>query len=382
MRCIAADFPCEPLKGCKEQDDFCIQPENCAALAGAIDLFAGAAFVSKDDPGQRDRFIMSIAQAVEDAIAFPVTFAAEAAVYEGASAKELSPSHAAIVIGNATLRLIDRDTKCIPRLPESVRSGIERLAGKWMRANPVTAFFEAISGPAVLRIMHWETSSRDRPCDAIAGDPLILLLSPMKAGNCLCEDLPRSLGVMFSPHQPAEIMRIIENGFQVRVPEKAQTGPVAVVRRTPDFSRVDGLLTEYSREYPAAFSSSIFSLARIDKWAFPVAFGCPILRITQMPKSATVTAFTAAGPLSKDQGVAVNEAIAIHYSVQPPGSDRGAIPSVNAPGGVVTPGPRPGVLFYRPSAIGDMPIELTWGSLKVTVPVSVTLATKPGKASP
>jgi len=120
----------------------------------------------------------------------------------------------------------------------------------------------------------------------------------------------------------------------------------------------------------------------MDMWAYPVAFGRPILEIMQTPKRATVQAFTAAGSLSNGQAVSVNDTIAIHYRVEPPGSDAGVAPSVYAPGGVVTPSGRLGVLFYRPSSPGDNPVELTWGNVKVTIPVSVKSAANPRNRTP
>jgi hypothetical protein len=111
MHCLSVDFPSDPLE---EQDDGVgefqeDEPDNRVQLAAAVDLFAGAAFVSKDNHCQRDRFIVGIVRAIEDAIAFPVTFAAEAARYVGQETTEFSSEYASIVIGNATQRLIESD---------------------------------------------------------------------------------------------------------------------------------------------------------------------------------------------------------------------------------------------------------------------------------
>jgi hypothetical protein len=376
MSCLDGVLPCETQECCRE-NNWCIDPDNSQELTAVVDLLVGAAFVSKDDPAQRDRFIAGIVRAVEDAVAFPVTFALEAAAFLSPGKSEVLPAYAAIVIGNATLRLIDGNRACIPCPPECIRIPVERLARKWMQANPVTAFLEAVSGPKVHQILRWLEPSGDRPVGADVGDPLTILTGPEAPTGRLCADFPCTLGVMFSPHQPAEILRAFENGFQVRVPKGTQTGPVAVVRTKPDFARVDGLLTEYSREYPVAFANSIFTFARIDTWAFPFAFRCPVLVVAQRPATATANAYTTAGPLAQGQGVAVNEKIAIHYSVQPPGSDQGAPPTIHAPGGVVTPGPRPGILFYTPLRMGQTTVDLSWGNLSVTIPVSVTRAAEP-----
>ena len=388
MHCISVDFSCDPLKEhdaeCEMNED---EPDDRVQLAAAIDLFAGAAFVSKDELGQRDRFIIGIVRAIENAMAFPVVYAAETAAYLGKGAGGISPTHASIVIGNAAQRLIEGDQKCVPRVPAEVRLRLECLARQWMCANPVTEFFKVISGPKVCRIVHWEDPSRDQPDDALVGDPVTLLLRPFggdkaESADCGCGEGLRDLGVMFCPHQPAEVVRVVENGLQVKVPESACTGPVAVVRKTPDFTSVWNLIVKYAQEYPVELASSVFSSIRMDVWAYPVAFGRPIIEIRPTPQTVIVGVFNSAGQVKDGQQVAANDTVAIQYRVVPAGSDGGSPPTVNAPGGVVTQSGVPGLLLYQPSAPGDTPVELTWGSVKVTVPVSVKAAAVPGGGRP
>ena len=46
-----------------------------------------------------------------------------------------------MAIGNATTRLIERDTRCDPAVAPDIAMRVERLAIKWMAANPVTEMF-------------------------------------------------------------------------------------------------------------------------------------------------------------------------------------------------------------------------------------------------
>ena len=103
-----------------------------------------------------------------------------------------------------------------------------------------------------------------------------------------CGDHLKDLGVMFSPHAPARVVRVVDDGLEVFVPEGSRTGPIAVVKRAPDFTRVRNLLVEYAEQFPAEWSLSIFSSVRMDTWAFPVAFGPPILEIMRVPKERGV----------------------------------------------------------------------------------------------
>jgi hypothetical protein len=146
-----------------------------------------------------------------------------------------------------------------------------------LHLNPVDEFFKVISGPKVRRIVHWENPERVRPDDARAGDPVTLLMAE-HGERCRADSL-EGLVVMFCPHQPAPIIRRVDDGLQVRVPQFARTGPIAIVREKPDFSSVQSLIAEYAAEFPLEWGMSIFSVLRMDTWAYPVAFGPPRLEI-------------------------------------------------------------------------------------------------------
>ncbi|HEY0555747.1 MAG TPA: hypothetical protein VGG20_15945 [Thermoanaerobaculia bacterium] len=286
MFCLSVDFPSDPLEdSCDEVERNQDEPDDRVQLAAAVDLFAGASFVSKDRREQRDGFIIGVVRAIEDAIAFPVTFSAEAATYLGEGDGTLSMVHARIVITNATQRLLDNDQKCVPRAPKEIRGRLACLAKAWMCANPVDLFFHVISGPRLRRIVHWEDPERRRPDAARVGDRVTLLLrdhderkDPCAPG---CGDDLRDLGVMFCPHQPAAVIRVVEDGLQTLVPAGARTGPIAIVKKAPDFTAVKDMLAEYADAYPFEWPFSIFSVVRMDMWAYPVAFGMPVLKIMQ-----------------------------------------------------------------------------------------------------
>ena len=332
MYCISVDFPTGPLE-IDRDGEFCEDElDSRVDLTAALDLFAGASFVSKDDRAQRDAFVLSLVRAIEAAIAFPVTYSVEASTFIGKGTGEISPLHASIVIANATRRLLQGDYLCIPRAPRDLRGRLEHMARHWMRSNPVTTFFDVVSGPQLRRIVHWEDPTRTQPDDAHVGDPVTLLLdrhrrrgdeagsqtggatssmrgndgklaataasmtatSPMGAmafsdsttmqdqvdayGDPCGDDL-RGLSVMFCPHQPAVVLRLVQDGLEVRVPEGAVTGPIAVVHSKPDFTKVGAVIDDYFRRYPTEMNASIFGMVRMDMWAWPFAFGRPILEI-------------------------------------------------------------------------------------------------------
>jgi peptidoglycan hydrolase-like protein with peptidoglycan-binding domain len=375
LHCLAVDFPCDELKPDDEREGLCPDtPDQQVFLSAAVDLFAGATFLWKDDVARRDRAIAAIVRAIEDAIAFPVTYAAEAATFLGLGTIALSPTHAAIVIGNATQRLIQRDRACTPRAPADIRRRLEGLACTWMQGNPVTAFFEAIRGPKIRRIVRWQTDLREEVSALRVGDPVVVVLhSPRdeddKAGAC--QFALRDYGVMFTPRQPATDAIVVDDCFEVKVPAGSRTGPVIVVPKVPDFTGVIQLLTNYQQRYPDEINASVFALARIDTWAFPIACRHPCVMIAPVPASATATAFTASGPLAAGQTVSVGETVSIQYQIEPPGAEGGESPMINAPGGSVTRTARPDVLLFHPSAPGNTTVELTWGSTTVVVPISV-----------
>ena len=285
MHCLSVHFPSDPLEeldGGEANED---EPDERVVLSAAIDLFAGASFVSKDKPAQRDTFVIGVVRAIEDAIAFPVALSSEAATFIGESNGSESPLHARIVIANATQRLIESDQKCVPLAPVEIRRRLECIARKWMHRNPVDEFFSAVSGPKLSRIVHWEDPERDRPDDARVGDPVTLILKEPseKTGErsdheCAGDNL-KDYGVMFCPHTPAPVVRGVDDGLQVRVPEDSRTGPIAIVKKEPDFSQAKSLIADYAAEFPVEWNSSIFASVRMDTWAFPDAFGPPILEI-------------------------------------------------------------------------------------------------------
>jgi hypothetical protein len=290
MYCLSVDFPSDPLENLGEGEANEDEPDERVILSAAVDLFAGASFVSKDKPAQRDAFIIGIVRAIEDAIAFPVTFSSEAATYIGEGDGTQSPLHASIVIANATQRLIESDQKCVPSAPLEIRRRLECIARKWMHKNPVDEFFSAVSGPRLSRIVHWEDPKRDRPDDARVGDPVTLLVQERSRKN---EEMPddecgsdnlKDYGVMFCPHTPAPVVRVVDDGLQVRVPENSRTGPIAIVKKEPDFSQAKSLIADYAAQFPVEWNSSIFASVRMDIWAFPDAFGPPILEIMPSPK--------------------------------------------------------------------------------------------------
>lgn len=371
MYCLSVDFPTGPLD--EPERMFDDEPDDRVQLAAAIDLFAGAAFVSKGNVDQRDRFIIAIVRAIEDAVAFPVTYNSEAAAYLGEGTGELPRQHAAIVIANAAQRLLDSDQKCAPMVPVDIRRRLEGLARKWMRANPVTEFFEAITGPRVSGTLQGVV-----PDDARVGDLVTLQLDPswvgtQQSGDAASQEFLRGVAIMFCPHQPADLVRVLEDKAQTKVPEGARTGPIALVRKGGPalFTDVSYLLDRYALEYPVEWFYTVFSFAPIGEWAYPVAFGAPVIQITQVPETATIAAYTSSGPLAAGQAVDINDTVVIHYSVEPPGSDASFPLTASARGGEVTQIGKPGVLAYRPSTEGNTSIKLAWGTLSVSIPMSV-----------
>jgi hypothetical protein len=290
MYCLSVDFPADPLEDLGEGETKEDEQDERVILSAAVDMLAGASFVSKDKPTQRDMFILGAVRAIEDAIAFPITFSSESATYIGEGDGTESPLHASIVIANATMRLIEGDEKCIPRPPLEIRRRLERMARRWMIENPVDEFFSALSGLKLRGIVHREDQERDRPDDARVGDPVTLLVQEQSPKNgemgddeFNIDDL-KDYGVMFCPHTPAAVVRIVDDGLQVCVPQYARTGPIAVIKKEPDFSRTKGLIGQYAAEFSVEWNSSIFAAVRMDTWAFPDAFGPPILEIMSPSK--------------------------------------------------------------------------------------------------
>jgi hypothetical protein len=309
LYCLSVDFPSDSLEEPDDEVDMKDDElDDRVYLAAAVDLLAGAAFVSKDDPRQRDRLITGVVHAIEDAIAFPVAFSAEAATYLGEGEHGQSIVHARIVIANATQRLLDSDQKCAPPVPAKIRSRLGCLARKWTCNDPVTEFFRAIAGPKLIHVVHWENPEIARPHVARVGDRVILLVHEREEQHgvgrtgAYCHKL-HDLRVMFCPHQPAPVVRMVDDGLEVLVPEGARTGPIAVVRKAPDFTGVQRLLSEYADEFQAEWLFSIFSFVRMDMWAFPVAFGPPLIEIFRYAKAKDPPAGHGPDPSASVQGM-------------------------------------------------------------------------------
>jgi hypothetical protein len=385
LYCIAEDFPCDPI----EIDDCCCggcddEPEPGIDLTAAVDLFAGAAFVCNDDLCRRDRYIIGIVRAIEDAVSFPSVYSAEAAAYLDPDNGELAPQFVAIVIGNAAGRLVEGDQRCVPRLPRSIRHRLRCLAVRWMRANPVTEFLKALSGPKIKRILRWQETGREAQCSpAHFGDPLILLLKPdngadkaevMDATPC-CEDL-QNLGVMFCPHQPAQVVGASQDALEVRVPEGAVTGPIAVVPKVPDFSPVWTILHQYVKCNLPEMSGSVFANVRMDVWCYPFAFGPPCLAIVSSLAQFAPAVFGEHGRLNHGDVVAVGENVAFHLGTAFSPNDARSPISMTAIGGVVTTTGRPGVLLFRATKAGNGSVAISRAYEKIVVPIKVVPSRK------
>jgi hypothetical protein len=285
LNCVTIDFPCDPLERIEGEEELNEDERDTRVqLGAAIDLFAAASFCSKGRSERRDRLVVGAVRAIESAIGFPVSVSQEAATYLGEGDGTQSPLHAKLVIANAMLRLLESDKVCVPRPPAEIRRRLYCLARRWMLKNPVDLFFETISGPRVTRIVHWEDPSLPRPDDARVGDRVTLLLEREQRNkddaDSDCEERDLSdFSVMFCTHEPAPVVRIVDDGLEVLVPERARTGPIAVVKTKPDFTPVKDLLAAYAASYVSEWSFSVFSSVRMDTWAFPSAFGGPVLEV-------------------------------------------------------------------------------------------------------
>jgi hypothetical protein len=376
LTCLAADFPGDPLDAaaCRdvEAED---EPDDRYHFAAVIDLLAGAAFVSKDDPAQRDRLIIGIVRAVEDAICYPLAFSAEAAQDVGEGHGRLSSSHVARAICNATGRLIERDERCDPAVAPDIRLRLEGLALKWMAANPVTEMFRALTGP------RWAGAIEDiQPDDVKVGDRVTLTLSAgcasdvgMTGANAAAASgFGDNLFVLFCPAQPATVIQATAGTLLVDVPRHARTGPIALVRK-PDLTDVKDLLARYAGEYPVDWFYSLFSFIGMGTWAYPVAFGPPLVEVTDVPEDVTVTVHNSGGPLGTGASTPVGQPVVIRYQVNPAGSDSQAPLRVSAPGGRVTQ-PHPGTVVYTPTTPGVNTVELSWGSLTTSLTIDASAA--------
>jgi hypothetical protein len=374
LTCLAADFPADPLDAGEcpdvEVED---EPDDRYHFATVVDLLAGAAFVSKDNSAQRDRLIIGIIRAVEDAICYPLAFSSEAAEYVGEGDGRLSSSHVAMAIGNATGRLIERDKSCDPVVAPDIRLRLEGLAMKWMAANPVTEMFRALTGP------RWTGALESiDPDDVKVGDRVTLTLrcdcasDTMKASTDApaASRLGDNVFVLFCPAQPATVIKATANTLLVEVPRNARTGPIALVRK-PDLTDVKYLLARYACWYPVEWFYSLFSFIGMGKWAYPVAFGPPLVEITEVPQDVAVTAHNSDGPVGTGVSTHVNQPVVISYQVSPPGSDSNAPLRVSAPGGRVTQ-PHRGTVVYTPTRPEVNKVELSWGNLTTSVTIDAS----------
>jgi hypothetical protein len=356
LECLAADHPHGRLP-----TEIATPPTSDRAtgsdihFAAAFDLFAGAAFVSKDDDARRDRYIAAIVEAVTAAMAFPLGYAREAATYLGESA-ELPTSYAAVVIANATERLIEDKSACAPALPRATRTHVAILARSWVESNPVTAMFAVLGGPKVTDIvLEPNAQGRVRP-----GDVITLVL---EAGANLAD-----LGVMFCPHEPADVKSREHGRLRVKVPRRAATGPVAIVKKAA-FAPLLAVYDDYLKRFPHEIGNSIFRVAPMNTWAFPSAFGGPDVHIDTPVERVVIAAFGARGRLRAGDRVPIGQHVAIHYRAMPAGSAAGRPPAIHAPGGTIARGARPDVVLYRPAKLGEARVEIGWDDVKASVTI-------------
>jgi hypothetical protein len=324
---------------------------------------------------------------VEDAICYPLAFSDEAAAYVGEGNGGLSSSHVAMAIANATGRLIERDKSCDPEVAPDIRMRLEHLAFEWMAANPVTEMFRALTGPRLTGALE----SID-PDDVAVGDRVTLTLREDCAADTMkpnagavasvaapaarsATPLGDDLYVLFCPAQLAAVIKATDTTLVVEVPKNARTGPIALVRQ-PELGDLKYLLKRYACEYPMEWGYSLFSMFGMGKWAYPVAFGEPLVEITQLPQDVTVTAHNSDGPVGVANSTPVNEPVVITYQVNPVGSDANAPLNVNAPGGRVTQ-PAPGKVVYTPTQPGVNTVDLSWGDVKTSVTVNASVPVSP-----
>lgn len=356
LDCLAADFP-----GAKLPTEIAPAPSSEAAtgtdlhFAAVLDLFAGAAFVSKGDDPRRDRYVAAIVHAVTAAIAFPLAYAPESATYLG-DASELPTSYAAVVIANATERLIEDDRTCAPAVPHASRKQLATLARSWVEANPVTTMFAVLGGPQVTDVvLAANAEGQARPGHSIG---LIV-----EGGGSLAD-----LGVMFCPHEPADVKSREHGRLQVSVPRHAASGPVAIVKRaalTPILTVYD----DYLKRFPREMANSVFRVAPMNTWAFPYAFGGPHVHVDTPVERVVITAFGARGRLRAGDRVPIGHRVAIHYRAVPAGSSAGRPPKIDAPVGTITRGSRSDVVFYHPAKPGEARVEIGWEEAKAAVTI-------------
>jgi hypothetical protein len=355
LECLAVDFPDPPLEMVEHDMGPC-DPDPRTQLAAAVDLFAAAAFVSKGDPARLSRYVTAIVRAIENAVAFPLAFADEAAAYVGEGDGTLAPPLATVAVANAALRLLRNDTDCTPAAPVAFCARLEGLAARWIEANPVSGLFELLTGPS-LKAPPFSLS----PGAAQVGETVTIKL---ERGYGVRDD---SLVVMCCPHLPARILNRREKTVEldIEVPEGARSGPVALVEH-PSPQGVEQLvclIQQYQADYPVEWALSGLGFIPLDEWCYPVAFtDAPRLEVVQVPRAATVAVFDTLGRRAEGRMFKVGDTATITFRVHPVGSEANAPLEVHATKGTVTVTAKPHTLLYRPTQPGTGEIRLSWGS--------------------
>lgn len=359
MQCIVVDFPDATLASQPMMDMNVPSESNSRTqLAAAVDLFAGAAFASAGNQNQLKRFIVALVSAIEKAVAFPLVFESEAATYIGEGDGTISPLHAAMAIANATQRLLDNDINCTPMAPDWFRQWLQGLANRWIQKNPVSTLLDTLSD-----------SLQDvsiSPTVAKVGDTVTLQLK----GDEI--DDHTELIVMFCPHYSAKIRSSRNHSIQVEVPDRAQSGPVIVLRKPKQQTLIDisSLEKKFENDYNTEWSLSAFGTVPLSKWSYPVAFwNVQKLEVVQVPHSVTVAIFDSSGRRAERKKLDVGEEVKLRYRVEPLGSDANVKFEMKATGGTIIKDAEPNTLRYSPTEEGMGSIDLTWGSYTRTVSI-------------
>jgi hypothetical protein len=369
LECLAVDFPSEPLTPQPATAAVLSAPDARTQLAAAVDLVAGAAFVSAGEPEQLQRLVIGIVRAIESSVAFPLAVSEEAATFVGEGDGTVAPREAAIAVANIAQRFLENDVNCAPAVPAGFCQRLEVLGSRWIAANPVSTLLDAM-----LEGMPANAIASISPGTANVGDAVTLQLSG--AG-----DIPADALVMFCPHQPAEIVSSLDHRMHVVIPECAHSGPLAVVRK-PAQEALDNVATmelSFRADYPVEWALSVFSFVPLRSWAYPAAFSkAPRIDVAQTPVSASVAVFDDAGRRIDGGSVDVGAEVVIRYEVTPAGSEANAPLEVTATGGTVVSTAAPGTVRYQPTEQGVGSVQLTWGCYTVRVPIGVGNGRAPG----
>lgn len=361
MNCLAIDFPETDMDFMDDMD--MADPNSNAQLAVALDLFAGAAFLSGNDPRQLRRLVIGLVQAIEDAAGFPLSCVEEAATYLGTGSGSIPRAHAAMAIGNLAGRLINRDTNCVPPPPAWFRQRLEGLAARWLRSNPVSALLYGLMDTPVNVPV-----AMLRPSQAQPGDEVDLIFN---------DDIDNDAGdliVMFSPHLPAAIRNINGNTISVSVPARSCTGPVAVLHAAPKalLDYVTLLQDNYAMNYPAEWSLSLFAIATLDSWAYPLAFTqSPQITITQTPISASIAVFDNKGRMTDTRAIQLGDTISLRVRTFPPGSGANAGQKIRVTGGQLVQSGSD-LIRFRATHTGTATVQFSCGDLTEKISFQVS----------